>query len=397
MRRMAWAVALLLSSTATARARDIDYAEVVARARAASPDLAAARAKEGIGRAAVGVAGELPNPTIAFGTYTQTARVAAELSLPVLFFGQRGAAVDAARAELRVTRADTRVTESDVAWSAAHAFVALWTAERVADARHEAAAIAARIEEAVQGRVDAGTAPEVDRLRAHAERLRAEAEAEDADARVDASGSALGVWIGLDGAGLHTRGDAAVPTAPPTYAALAPRVEGNPILDRDHLDAAAALARADRERALARPALVFGVGVNALDPTLPGTDYHASIGFEVPIVSWRGPMVDRERAAAAAAEAQREADRVRASAALSASYRLFQSASTRKTSLESGVVPAMNAAASASREAYALGHSPLVATLESERARLEGKLELVAATADRANAWIDVQHAVGSL
>ena len=60
-------------------------------------------------------------------------------------------------------------------------------------------------------------------------------------------------------------------------------------------------------------------------------------------------------------------------------------------------MPAMNAAASASREAYALGHSPLVATLEAERARLEGKLELVAATADRANAWIDVQHAVGAL
>ncbi|HEY1959260.1 MAG TPA: TolC family protein [Polyangiaceae bacterium] len=396
MRRLAVCL-VVLATASTADARDIDYAEVLSRVRLGSPDVIAARAKEGVSRAGVRVAGELPNPTVSVGTFSQTAKVAVDVSLPVLLFGQRGAAMDAARAELRVTRADTRVTESEIRAAAARAFVALWTAERFADARRESATIAAQIEQVVQARVDAGTAPELDRLRVHAERLRADADVADAEARMDAAGAALGVFIGLDGIGLRARGDPAVPASVPSYASLAGRVERNPIIDRDHFDALAALARAHHERALARPALVFDVGVNALDPTLPGPDFHATLGVEVPIVSWRQPMVDRERASAAAAEAQRSADRTRAAADLAAAYQLFTAATQRTHALEAGVAPAMIASARASREAYALGHSPLLAVLDAERARLEGALELVAARAERANAWIDVEHAVGEL
>src|SRR6185312_9711953 len=145
-----------------------------------------------------------------------------------LIFGQRGAAMDAARAELGVTRADTRVTVSEIRVAAAHAFVALWTAERFADARRESATLAAETEHAVQDRVDAGTAPELDKLRAHAERLRADADVADADARVDVAAAALGVYVGLDGTGLRARGDPAVPASVPAFASLAPRVEQNP-------------------------------------------------------------------------------------------------------------------------------------------------------------------------
>ena len=396
MRRLATFL-VVLATASSAEARDIDWAETLARARLTAPDVIAARAKEGVSRAGVRVAGELPNPTLSVGTFSQTAKVAVDMSLPLLLFGQRGAAMDAARAELRVTKADTRVTESETRAAAAHAFVALWTAERFADARRETATLAAEIERAVNARVDAGTSPEVDRLRAHAERLRADADVSDAEARVDAAGAALGVFVGLDGTGLRASGDPAVPAIAPSWASLAGRVEGNPIVDRDHLDVVAALARANHERALARPALVFDLGVNAFDPTLPGPDFHATLGVEVPIISWRQPMVDRERAAAAAADAQRSADRTRAAADLAASYRLFTAATDRTKALESGVVPAMNASARASREAYSLGHSPLFAVLDADRARLEGALELVAARAERANAWIDVQHAIGAL
>jgi outer membrane protein TolC len=397
MRRAFLLAGVLLALPRVASARDVTYVEVLALARARSPDLAAARAKEGVGRAGVRVAGELPNPTLSVGTYSQTAKLAVDLSLPVLLFGQRDAAIDAAQAELRAIRADTVVTRSDVCWSAAHAFVALWTAERVAEARHDAAAIAARIEQAVGARADAGTAPELDRLRAHAEKLRADAYALDADARVDAAGEALGVWLGIEGSDLRARGDADVPGSAPSLASLRARVEHNPSLDRDHFDALAALARADHERALARPVLVFDVGANIFDPTLPATDLHATLGLEIPIVSWRKPMVDRERAAAAAADAQRAADRTHVDAVLSAAYRLFTSATARASALESGVVPAVDAAATASREAYALGHSPLIAVLEAERARLEAKMELFSAKADRANAWIDIERATGEL
>lgn len=390
-------VAFACSIATSARAREIDYAEVLAIARATSPELTAVRTREAIGRAGVRVAGVLPNPTFTIATYTETAKLAVDATLALPLFGQRDAAIHAGAAELDVMRADTRVAASDVRWASARAFVALWYAERIAEARHDAAAIAARTDDAVNGRVDAGTAPELDRLRAHAERLRAEADALDADARTTAAGSELGRWLGIDGADLQARGDADVPSTPPSLESLEPRIASNPLLTREHMDALAALARADHERALARPLLVFGLGASAFDPTVPRTDFHASLGFEVPIVSWRKPMVDRERATAAAADARREADRVRFFSELNAAYRIFTSSTARANALETGVVPAIEAAAVASREAYALGHSPLLVVLEAERARIDGKLELFTAKADRANAWIDVQRATGAL
>ena len=375
----------------------ITYGHALDLARRDSLDLAAVRGREAVAGAEVGVAGTHPNPMVTAGTSTQAARLSAGLSVPLLVLGQLGAAMDASRAGLVTAKVDTEVAWNDVRLATARAFIALWLSERAAAARADAAAIAARLDDAVRARIDVGAAPELEGLRAHSERLRADADTREAEQFVGAAGSELGRWIGIvDGSMLRASGDPEVPESLPPFRELAAHVSNSPVVRREEADARAADARAHRERAFVRPALVLDLGLDAGDPGLPATNYRGQIGLEVPLVNQRGAYVNRELKAAAAARARGRAEKNRVAADLSAAYRRFAAISARTTALATGVVPSAEAAANATEEAYALGRSALVAVLDAERARIDARLGLLEARAARASAWVDVQYAVGA-
>ena len=384
------------SITPGAPASPITYEQVIARARQGAPDLKVARALEAVARTSVGIAGVLPNPTVFGGTSTLGPRVSATLSVPLIILGQRGAAIDASRAEVATVRVEGEIAWLDVRAGAARAFVSLWLAERTAWARAEAAALVQRLEASVRTRVEVGAAPQVEELRVHAERLRADADAAETAARIVIAGSDLGRWLGLaDGSGLRASGDPLVPASPPPLHAMAERLPGGAPVRREEADARAADARASRERALVRPALTLDVGLDAYDPTTPGTSYRAQLGVEVPVFNQRGPYIEREVTSANVARVRAEASLSRATADLLSSYRSFEAISARRLALETGVVPAADAAAAATEESYALGHAALVAVLDANRARIDARMSLLEASAARALAWIDVERAVG--
>lgn len=392
-------VATLLTHSASAFAQAeqrVSYADVLARAHQSAPDLAVARGRESIARAEVGVAGTYPNPTFFVGTSTQAARASFTASVPLVILGQRGAAIRASKADLATVHVDTEVVWTDVRAGAAHAFVALWSAERTASARLDAALLTARLEHTITERVALGAAPELDALRARAERLRAEADAAQAAELVFAAGGDLARWIGtVDGAMLRASGEPSVPPAPPPFNELVAQLGGNPAIRREVSDAHAAEARASRERALVRPGLALEVGTDIGDPTIPSANYRAQLGIEVPVFNQRGAFIEREQAAFGAARARETVERTRARAALEVAYRTFAAATTRSNALLLGVVPAADAAAIATEESYTLGRAQLVAVLDAQRVRIDSKLSLLDALAARANAWIDVEHAVG--
>jgi len=375
----------------------VTYEEAIARARAVAPDLVAARAREGVARAEVGIAGLAPNPTVLAGTSTQAARLSAGASIPLLVFGQRGAAAAASEAELRTVKVEGDVTWNDVRAATARAYVRVWLAESTASARAGAADLVRRLESAVTGRVEVGAAPRLEGLRVHAERLRADAEAQEAAQLVAGASGELARWIGGEGdADVHAEGDPFVPASPPALAALAGRVGDNPSVRREDADARAAQARRDRERALVRPALTLDVGADIGDPTLPTTNYRAQLGIEVPLFHQRGYYVEREAAAEHVARSRGVAERAHARADLVVAYRSFEASSTLVKTLAEGVVPASEAAAVATEESYSLGHAPLVSVLDAERSRIDARLSLLEARASRALSWIDVEHAVGA-
>jgi cobalt-zinc-cadmium efflux system outer membrane protein len=386
--------------------QQVSYDEALRAARRAAPDLVIARTREGVAAAEVGVAGVYPNPSVAVGTSTQTAKLSGTLSVPLVVLGQRGAAIDAAKAEQATVFIDTQVAWNDVRQATARAFVALWLAQGVAEARRESAAIQGGLESAVVTRVQVGSAPEIDSLRVHSEKLRADADVIGALAEVTATGTELGRWMGLvDGSPILARGEVASPDAPPSLATLTARIDGGAPVRRERSDVAAAEARADRERALVRPLMGLDLGFDAFDPTLcatpsagcsPPVNYRAQLSIEIPIFNLRGPFIDREKALADVARARVQAAHIQQTSELTAAYRTFEAATARQKTLADAVVPAARAAAKSTEEAYTLGRAQLVAVLDAERSLVDVRVSALEAQAARANAWIDVEHALGA-
>jgi cobalt-zinc-cadmium efflux system outer membrane protein len=363
-----------------------------------SPDLLVSRARMPVAHAEVLVAGMYPNPTISAAGNTELAKISGTVSVPLIVLGQRGAAIDAARADEATVALDSQVAWNDARQATQRAYAALWLAEGVAEARRESAAIEAALEESVMQRVEVGSAPQIDSLRVHAERLRADADVLDATAQVNAAGSDLGRWMGVaDGGTLRASGEPAVPDIVPPLAALLARLDASAPVRREQSDVRAAGLRADRERALVRPAMLLELGFDALDPTLPPntTNYRALLAVEVPLFHQRGAFIERERALGDVARARARAAYGLATAELTAAYRTLEAATARQRTLADAVVPAARAAAKATEEAYGLGRAPLVAVLDAERALVDMRLAALQAQAARASAWADVEHAVG--
>jgi cobalt-zinc-cadmium efflux system outer membrane protein len=405
MRTFSAAVALPLALLAWAQPAVADgearvsFDQALLAARRASPELLVARARESVARAEVGVAGVYPNPSISGASNTQSAKISGTASIPLVILGQRGAAIDAARADEATVVLDTQVAWNNARQATERAYVALWLAEGIADARRESAAIEATLEASVIQRVEVGSAPQIDSLRVHAEKLRADADVLEATAQITVAGSELGRWMGVAyGSSLRANGAAVVPDAAPPLERLLARLDGATPIRREQSDVRAAEARANRERALVRPAMMLDLGFDALDPTIANeaTNYRAQLSVEVPLFNQRGAQIDRERALGGVARARVEAARALAAAELTAAYGTFEAASARQRTLADAVVPAARAAAEATEEAYALGRAPLVAVLDAERALVDTRVSALQAQAARTSAWADVEHALGA-
>lgn len=374
----------------------VSYRQVLAMSKQRAPNVALAQATERVAEAESRTGGLYPNPTISAGTSTQTARLSLGTSIPLVVLGQRGAALEAGRAEYSVAKLETRVSLADIRAATGQAFVAMWLAEHVARARADAAVVAHKLESAVAGRVELGSSPELEGMRAHAEALRADMDARSAADLVKASAADLASWIGAPfDDSLRVTGDPEIPAQLPQIAELWQRVDGNPRVQRALAEATASEARATSERAQIRPLMTLDLGADLRDPTLPATNYRAQLGIEVPLFNQRGPLVEREERRATAARSQGHAEKVRLNAELIIAYRTFGAFTQQAQTLADGVVPAAVAAARATEESYSLGRAPLVAVLDVERARIDAELTLIESQAARANAWIDVERALG--
>jgi cobalt-zinc-cadmium efflux system outer membrane protein len=309
--------------------------------------------------------------------------------------GQRGASVTASRAALDTTRVESEIAWTDVRAATARAYVQLWLAQERAAARKEGSVIATRLDDAVASRVELGAAPEVDGLRTRAERLRAEADAREADALVDAAASQLAFYLG-SADGVRADGEYGVPLDAPALGPLTARIDTTPLVRRETSDARAADARVDRERALVRPTPVVELGADVGDPTLPSTNYRATLALDVPLLSMRGPQIEREKATAATARSRAQVEIARGRAELAAAYHTFVAADARAKTLRTGVLVAADAAARATEESYALGRAQLVAVLDASRTRLDTRITLADAIATRAQAWIAIEHLLGT-
>src|SRR5258708_39152114 len=111
------------------------------------------------------------------------------------------------------------------------------------------------------------------------------------------------------------------PDAPPPLERLLARWDAATPVRREQSEVRASEARANRERALVRPAMTLDLGFDALDPALANaTNYRAQLALEVPLFNQRGAQIDRERALGGVARARVEAARALAAAEVTAAY-----------------------------------------------------------------------------
>ncbi|HVT09479.1 MAG TPA: TolC family protein [Polyangia bacterium] len=380
----------------TPAVRSVTFAAARAAGESAAPDVALATARDAVTRAQIGVAGALANPTLGVTTARETARLGVSASLPLPLFGQRGAAVAAARSDADAAALDVEAARAEGRFAASVAWLDLWEAEGRARLFAEAAADAARVAAIADEKFKAGSAPRVDVLRTAADRARARADAEFAAAAVPAAAARLAIAMGdpaLDRASAEGTADLELGHA--QLADLLPLLPAHPAARRDRARVEAAAAHLRAEQRLRWPIVNADLTVNWRDPTLPGTDVIGGLAFEAPILNLRGGAVARARAEQALEETTAALELRRLQSDLTDAYARAQGAGARARSLGSDVLPALEEVRRMTEEGYRDGRVDLLRLIDAQRARLDSRLAQIEAQAAWERALAEVERAVG--
>ncbi len=314
------------------------------------------------------------------GSHTELAKFAVALAVPFRWGGQRGTALDVARAERDAAAAET----ASAADQAREAVTAAWfrlagdeDLEKIAVAR---SARLERIAGAVKDLFDAGRVPRLDVVRTGAEAAAARADVFTASAERRAAAAGLAFLVGLEpGADLAAAGERPVPEPLPDLAALRPRAAAAADVRAADARGRAADARIARARREGLPALTLEGGVDYNDPTVEGTDKHVSLGLTIPVGARAAVGVstaERDRAAAERSRLVRVLD-----AELVAAWNRTEAARLRLEALDGSTLPASREAADLAGIAYREGRLDLLRLLESERALLD-------ANTSRVETWV---------
>lgn len=390
-------VGLLSLAPRASLAWEASFAQARAAAERLAPEVQLAARRADVADSEVGVAGTLANPTLSVSTARETARLGSSLAVPVPLFGQRRAAIDAARADAKVAGLDLQATRTDSRWRATLAWIDLWEAQERARLLGQAATDAARLFDVASKRFEAGAGPRVDVVRTQADSARARSDLQDAVHLVRAAAARLSPWLGASWT------DDGVAVGLPGYSArlaislpgLVERLSGHPLLRRDRAQIGASSLHLASEERLRWPIVTPQLTVNQFDPTVPGTDVIFGLSFELPMLNLRGGAIARARAQQALGEAAFYADTRQLHAELLDAYQRTRGAAERLEALRRDVLPGMKEARDMTLEGYQSGRVDLLRLLDAQRALLDSELAEVQALASFSRAAADLENATG--
>jgi outer membrane protein, heavy metal efflux system len=371
-------------------AQPLHLADAFALAREASPDLRAARETVRAARGGVTAAGALNNPTLAASVGPDEPTLTATLDLKLPLLGQRGAAVAAAERDVQAAEADALAKSVTVRAAVRRAYAALAAAQERARLSRDAFGLAADLESRAQARVRTGLAPQLEAVQAGLARRRAAQDRDDRGAALTGAREELGRLLALPDPGELEAADALfpLPSAPPLADLLA-RSGQHPEVQSLLRQQDAALARAQRERAAARPLPDLSLEVEKLQGQ-PAIGLRAGIAFDLPILSWNGGRVQEAQAQAQAAAWLAKGALAKRTADLRAAHARWDAAAARARSFATEMVPAAQELVRMARDAWELGRAPLTAVLQAQG-------ELTSARADASDAALAAQLALADM
>lgn len=387
---VALAAILAMLAPGSAFAEPVTLAEVLARASASSPTLAAAEADVAAALGRAQQAGFRPNPELGLeienfagtGAFSGLDDAESTLSLGQRFElgGKRPARERAARAEVDAARLRLTVARADLQQQVRDAYAEAWADSRRVELAREQFLRADNLQTIATELVDAGREPPLRALRARTVALEAVGRVRAAEAEyAEAQRALAALWGGSD--------DLPEPVA--SEAGPAPEAVLDPANALDvrlaEAEVATSIAVVDRERTLSRPDVTVSVGARQFR----GTDDTALVvGASMPI-----GVFDRNQGNVAAANAERAGAEARRNAALAGAIRrtrdaqaALRTAEARLAFLETQAEPEALEAVRIAREGFSAGRFTLLDVLDAEEALNTLQADMITAELERAQA-----------
>ena len=369
------------SGESEAVVRTVTLEEAVASADRA-PGLVAARAGEQAAEAALRVAHLLPDLETSLITNSITARLSAEVLVP-LPWPARGPRIAAGTATLLSAG---RVRE-DVRAAARQAVRAAWFTLAAAGQRAGAAADrdarARRIAGAVTSLYEEGRVARLDVVRANAEAALALSDRGAADETLRSAGAVLATLMDLNpGAGVRAAPPFPDPEIEPGLEeCLAQAREMSPAVQRQAAEVDVAEAQWKLASRLRSPSFGVNLGADWDDPTEPGTNVFAGLSIGIPIAAPATTSValsDLDRQGALLEQVRREA-----AVAAEIAWGATRASRLRYETIDRVLMPAAREAAELTRLAYREGKVDIFRLLDSERLLSDAEVSRV----DTYEAW----------
>lgn len=387
---------LVIASAAHAEdaPRQVTLAEVLA-ATSKAPAAKIAQHELAAAAALVEVADAWPNPSVRLETNRLTARLVAGATVPLPVLGTVGAARHAAAAHAGAVHAEAVVFDRALRRRAIDAWIALARADGALTTTTLAVTQAAELERIAVGRIDAGVGAEVDVSTARAARARAVLAAATAKRAHEAAAAELAGILGWDpDRALVTTGE--LPgQGTITLEVLRARLPDHPLRTVGQRHVTAADAELEQVKAQGRPGLAVEAQISAADPTTSGIDALVAVSVELPMFAHTRDRARAARASASAERARLVVTETELGAGLLAAYHRWQGASETVAALDGTIVPAQVRAAELSAQAYREGQRDLASALQADRDLAAVRAEQLAARADLAAAWVELQDASG--
>ena len=362
------AVSLFLTARAAAQAPpriEMTLGEALGRAES-SPDVIVARSAQTAAESAIAVVQVPRPPTFTTSTHSVTARLGLSLSVPLRWGGQRGTAVDVARAERDAAAADTSAAVDRAREAVTAAWLRLEADEELESLARARVDRLGRTAGAVRDLFDAGRVPRVDVVRTQAEAASARAEVFTASAERRAASATLAFLVGLSPqAEIGAAGERPPPAPLPELSSLLAKASSSAELRAADARGRAAAGRVRRARREGLPALTLEGGADIDDPTQEGTDKRLSLGLTIPIGPRATVLVSSAEEERAAADRDRLVRSVEAQVV--STWNRAEASRQRLEVLDGATIPAAREAAELSRIAYQEGRLDLLRLLESER------------------------------
>jgi cobalt-zinc-cadmium efflux system outer membrane protein len=322
----------------------------------------------------------------AFGTGRASgfdiAETTVALSQVVELGGKRGLRADAAAASTALTEAERAAAELDVLAEVTRRFIHVAADQEHLGVTVRATALAEDNVAAATARVAAARAPDVELRRARVTRARAGVEQEHAEHELLTSRRKLAAMWG-DTEARFDRVGADLYELPPSegYEQLVARLESNPDFARFASEERLRDAELRVAEAHARRDLTWRAGLRILSET---NDEALVFGVTVPLNASRRARneITAARAGRELIAAERDAHRVRAEAQLFELFQELRHATTEAEVLRTSVLPEMEAALAATRNAFERGRYSYLEWVDAQRELIEVQGALIDSSAN---------------